>query len=122
MCSPTAMLPSTAAVCPSTAVLPPTKAVLPPTPADQAALPASSQVPAEVSTTPAMPEVQAEMNSQLMARGEFPGRQNMKIVFLGQHLTFLLVLAHPWFWMQPYFRGGKEASGLQLPRSQALLN
>jgi hypothetical protein len=31
--------------------------------------------------------------------------------------------AHPCFWMQPYFRLGKEAfSSLQLPRSQALLN
>ncbi|EDL00693.1 mCG141036, partial [Mus musculus] len=81
VCSPTAMLPSTPAVCSPTAVLPPTSA-------DQAGLPASSQVPAEVSTTPAVPEVQAEVNFQLSARGELPGRQNMKFVFLGQHLAF----------------------------------
>nr|XP_014595258.1 gibberellin-regulated protein 14 [Equus caballus] len=63
VCSPEAALPSTSAVLPPTpTVLPPTPTVLPPTSADQAALPASTQVPAEMPTASAVPEVQAEVS------------------------------------------------------------
>nr|XP_031544856.1 vegetative cell wall protein gp1-like [Vicugna pacos] len=67
--------------CPPPAVLPPAPAVLPPTPADQAALPASTQVqgalcpqvPAEVPTPSAVPEVQAEVSPGPVTRGQAPG-------------------------------------------------
>lgn len=103
------------------AVLPPTKAVLPPTSADQAAIPASTQVPTEVPAPSTMLEVQAEVNPGHVTRGQVPGGEQRVCspVPSGSPLAVspthprLLDAATPW---------EEAAPGRQLPGSLPAIN